>query len=400
MPDEQRSLFDGAGSSALVRVGGSTKALTRNQRTFNRLSTRLQHLRAELAAWQRALDGLRQRVATEIEPLRRELLAEQRAALLLIDSALTSSAKDDRFTRGRRRKLRALAVVLAGAVLADGPDAEVEAIFDRHSDVPHAQMKRRQLELAETMVEAMLGDDFVEGHTATSAEELLDQASERFEARLEAEDAGKRRTRAPQGRSKRGEAVSEREASQSLRDLFRRLAATLHPDREPDAAERARKTVLMQRVNRAYAAKDLLELLTVQIEIEHIDAAHLARASDERIGHYCAVLQDQQRAVERELADLQAPVRAALDVGPYATLRPEAVDVLMERDARGMRAVLRDIRAQMDEFRDPMQRNAMIDRLDLDDPDFDELDAMLLEALSPPPPPRRGKRAKGVKRKR
>lgn len=394
MPAEQRSLFDGTGAGALVRVGTGTKALTRNQRAFNRLSTRLQHLRAELAAWQRALDRLRQRAATEIEPLRRELLAEQRAALLHIDALLTSSAKTDRLTRGRRRKLRGLALVLAGSVLAEGPDAEVEAIFDRHNEVPHAEMKRNELELAETVVEVMLGDDFVEGHTATSADELLDQARDRFEARLDAEAAEQQRRRAPKSRSKRGEPTFEREASQSLRDLFRRLAAALHPDREPDAAEHARKTALMQRVNRAYAAKDLLELLTVQIEIEHIDTAHLAQASDERLGHYCAVLQDQQRALERELADLQAPVRAAFDAGPYASLGPEALDVLMDRDARGMHAVLADIRAQMDEFRDPARRNAMIDRLELDEPDFDELDGVLLEALLASPPPRRRKRGK------
>ncbi len=47
--------------------------------------------------------------------------------------------------------------------------------------------------------------------------------------------------------------------------------AVLHPDREPDEAERVRKTELMQRVNEAYSKKDLLQLVALQLEIEQID---------------------------------------------------------------------------------------------------------------------------------
>ncbi len=42
-----------------------------------------------------------------------------------------------------------------------------------------------------------------------------------------------------------------RQASLSVREIFRKLASALHPDREADAAERERKTVLMKRVSQA-----------------------------------------------------------------------------------------------------------------------------------------------------
>jgi curved DNA-binding protein CbpA len=42
-----------------------------------------------------------------------------------------------------------------------------------------------------------------------------------------------------------------------VREVFRKLASELHPDRETDPAEHARKTELMQRVNQAYKAGDL-----------------------------------------------------------------------------------------------------------------------------------------------
>lgn len=52
---------------------------------------------------------------------------------------------------------------------------------------------------------------------------------------------------------------------------------------EPDPAERERKTALMQRANEAYANKNLLQLLELQLELEHIDAAHLANLAPERL---------------------------------------------------------------------------------------------------------------------
>ena len=45
------------------------------------------------------------------------------------------------------------------------------------------------------------------------------------------------------------------ETSLSIREVYRKLVSALHPDREPDPQERARKTALMQRVNQAYGSR-------------------------------------------------------------------------------------------------------------------------------------------------
>ncbi len=60
----------------------------------------------------------------------------------------------------------------------------------------------------------------------------------------------------------------------------------------------------MQRVNHAYDEGDLLTLLTLQLETEQIDAAHLARVSTARLGHYNKVLREQVRKLEHELAGI------------------------------------------------------------------------------------------------
>lgn len=403
MAPAQRGLFDEPGATPLVRIEPATPELSKSQRLFNQLTERLQALRAELAAWRLAADRYRQHAAAEIEPLRRELLAEQRAAVLFLDALLASDAKADRLTRRRRTKLRGIVAALAEVVLQAGPDSAIEAIFDRHGGVRHRDLRRAELELAAAMFGQVLGEDIVAGHTAENVDELIEQAGERLHAKLEAE-AERRQRRAETRRARRQDTdrvEAARAASQSVREVFRRLAGALHPDREPDAAERERKTALMQRVNQAYERNDLLELLTVQIEIEQIDSAHLAQASEERVGHYCMVLREQQRALQDELAAIQAPFRAALDIEPGdRALRPEVLDVLLDQDARGMREALGNLRSDMEALRDPARRAAAIDDIDGVEADTDDADAIAAMLVAAAREPARHNRPKAKRRRR
>jgi hypothetical protein len=398
MPSAQRSLFDGPDAAHLVCIEGVSRALSRNQRLFNRLTKRVRELRAELAAWQHSVDHYRQRVAGEIEPLQRELCAEQRAAVLFMDALLSSNGKVDRLTRPRRAKLQGLLVTLAEPVLQAGPDEEVEAVLDRYIGSPKQDRRGIEFGLAEAVLGELFGDDTVAGHSATNIDDLLAHAGERLHARFEAEAEERRQRSERSGKHRNGPAVTqERLASQSVRDVFRRLAGALHPDREPDATQRARKTALMQRVNQAYERDDLLELLTVQMEIEQIDSSHLAEASEKRLGHYCVVLREQERTLQSELADIQAPVFAAFDIGPQGHgLQPEALDMLIERDLQGLREVLANLRDDMGGMRDPRRRGAILDELEFEDEEDNAIEEMLLAAaLARAPVGRRRKKTKG-----
>ncbi|MEX3526894.1 MAG: hypothetical protein VB143_05845 [Burkholderia sp.] len=94
--------------------------------------------------------------------------------------------------------------------------------------------------------------------------------------------------------------------SRSLRDLYRCLASALHPYREPDADERARKTALMQRLNRAYDKQDLLQLLELERDLGAAEADRLAGAGDELLQHYNGILKAQLASLDRELHRVEA----------------------------------------------------------------------------------------------
>ena len=81
-----------------------------------------------------------QRLATELQPVQARLLEARRALVTLLDGPVADSTAKPRLKKAERRKLVAVIQTLAGLALEEGTDAEVEAIFDRHSDVSDADL--------------------------------------------------------------------------------------------------------------------------------------------------------------------------------------------------------------------------------------------------------------------
>lgn len=410
MPD-QPDLFAQAAppgaSQDLIRVAGTAATLSKAQMAFNRLSERISRLRAHLQQWHAATEVCRQRNAAELVPLQQKLTALQREAVLWIDAHLARPPQGERLPKKLRAKLVAVLRLLAGAVLQAGADAEVEAAHDRHSPQSHRDAEREQADIAAAMLGRAMGDDSLFEGMAESVDELLQRASQRLHQRGdEAVDepgpaSGQGLSRADKARLRDAKALQE--ASQSVRDVYRRLASSLHPDREPDAAERARKTTLMAQVNEAYARNDLLALLTVQIDIEQIDAAHLQGVPETRMRHYVRVLKDQQQALENELATLQFQVAEQRGSAPGLLAWPASwLGQVLDDDLRQVRAASTALRADMQALRDARTRLPFLRALQIDDPDelldpFEErlLGEVLREAVAPlcnQPGPKRRRR--------
>src|SRR5690606_12350806 len=124
-------------------------------------------------------------------------------------------------------KARALLLEITDGLLRDGPDPELEALYDRHSDVPHAELRQLDVDMAEIVVEEIFGPEATRGHNAQNVEELLRHAGERIaEADAKEREASANRTR--RGRPSRADerkAQAAREASQSVREIYRKLAS-------------------------------------------------------------------------------------------------------------------------------------------------------------------------------
>jgi hypothetical protein len=361
----QPSLFDDspepAPSAALVTVPKRQGRLSAAQRTFNRLTERIRRGRETLAMWDAFMPRFQQRVAAELSPIEDQLSDAQRRIVLLLDQLLAASKETVRLTRKHRRKARLLLLDLADDLLQTGPDPEIEALYDRYSDQPHAEQRQEDLAMAEALVEEMFGPEATEGHEAESVEELLRHASERFvehERRARAASESRGRHRAAERKAQEARDA----ATLSVREIYRKLASALHPDRETDSAERSRKTALMQRANQAYARNDLLELLALQIEIEQIDASALANMPEQRLAHYNQVLQEQTALLDVQIEQRVAVFRIELDLGMHA-VTPRIVEQALSARVVQARSALEKIERELTRLADPNTRRAALDDL-------------------------------------
>lgn len=408
-----RELFDdlppATGPGALVALPGSRTQHSPAQRQFNRLVQQVQQQRERLAQWQAAHQAWQARAAAELPPVAAQVHDAQARLARCLDAVLSAPAKGERLVRRQRAKLAAfLTDLLANLLEGELPDAlraEMAALHDRHAALSLAEDAELDKELAEAMLSDLLGrkvelDDAdaacPNGYLGAAAEHLAQQAQAQ-QQRAEAKRAARAQRRQARGlpptpaeRATQAREQAEQQAGQTVREVFRRLASALHPDRATDAADKARRTGMMQRVNDAYARNDLLALLGLQIEVEQIDAGHLAGLSDERIAAFNLVLKEQLRTLDAEVAELTRPLlqHGRLRRAP----QPQDLPALVDQDLARARRTLADIDEALAAAQTPTGLRAFINQL----PDADEAEAAglaeLLRAMAVPAPPRRRRR--------
>jgi curved DNA-binding protein CbpA len=59
-------------------------------------------------------------------------------------------------------------------------------------------------------------------------------------------------------------------AAQSLKTVYLKIAAMIHPDREQDETKKAEKTELFQQASQAYEQQDLFYLLKLNYSLNRI----------------------------------------------------------------------------------------------------------------------------------
>lgn len=302
------------------------------QRKFNQLQQQIGKLREQLKAWDAALPAFSQAHVQRVRPLRREAERLRRDTALRLDEWLAEKG----WSAGERRLMQDMVCELAREALeAHELDAAElprwKALHDAHAELGFDAENEAQLAVLKKMFERQTGVDLGDARF-DSEDELLAAVREQLQARSEAEEAPppppKRQSAAQKKRAAEREAVAA-QARQSLREVFRKLASSLHPDRASDADDAERRTALMQRANAAYAKEDLLALLSLQLEIEQIDAAHLQKASDQQLQHFNSVLQEQLSELQAEAAMRERRLVADFELRPRRALQPKQFGALI-----------------------------------------------------------------------
>jgi hypothetical protein len=92
----------------------------------------------------------------------------------------------------------------------------------------------------------------------------------------------------------------------------------LHPDREADPHEHARKTALMKEANTAYERRDLLALLQLQLRADLADGDKLATMAKEKLAALTALLKERVAVLNRELYAVEQQAIHEFELPPYS----------------------------------------------------------------------------------
>ena len=352
-----------------ISARAGSPALTPEQKRFNALIRQIDQARHTLAAWQEHTPLYAQAYVQLIVPLARELAVEQRSWCFGLDRLVAQPG----WTQAERATLRELICDAAAELLSgaedDPPDAALKALFDKHADVDFDTEQQQSRLALKDMFETMTGMDLGDDDIASEQELFKRMQQELADEAPPAEEAPRRKTKAQQRREAEAQL-----ASQSVREIFRKLASALHPDRETDAAVREAKTALMQKANSAYAANDLLALLELQLQVEQVDAGHIASASTQRVRHYNKVLAEQLDGLKDEIERVEMSFRMDFGLQPGFGLNPKKLLGSIEKQAKDMRAGLalqrQDLRRLDD--RVGMKRWLKRQRQRLREPSFDD----------------------------
>lgn len=292
--------------------------LTPAQKSFNRLLTRIDTLTRKLQATEDLASGHRAVHSTTLDPLQREQSALMRKMVLILAERL----KRKGLTRAQKRAANDIACGLSETLALQG-DAEMQALHDALSPQSLDEKSQEAASDMRAMIEDLMGEPLDDGDDPDSLdnpEALLQAAMRRMAAKDEAEQASRTGGRAAKPKTARPSKAEQQtlDAHSALRTVYRQLASVLHPDRETDPAERARKTALMSEANAAYERRDLVTLLQLRLRAEHLDEGAVTRMAKEKIAALTLLLKEQATALQHDVWTLEQQVRGEFDLAPGA----------------------------------------------------------------------------------
>jgi curved DNA-binding protein CbpA len=339
--------------------------LSKEQKAFNTLIKIIEEKRRKLAAWQEIIPVYQKQYASDYIPLFDSMQEMQIELVHCLDRACDQKG----LTSPERRFLHDFISGMAGELAAECNDEELKNIYNKHSGSDFDKEEAASLNDLKSMLEDITGADLGDDLDMNNPEEMLKRAQAHMREQQAQHEAGqleheenkaKRKKSAKQIAKESKQQAEEQEISQSIRELYRKLASALHPDREPDPQERERKTLLMQRINQAYDKKNLLLLLELQLELEHIDQTTINNITANRLKHYNKILNEQLRELEFEILTTEAMFKEQFDIAPFERLTPNTLMRNLAAEIVAIKQSIRELKSDLLAFRDIKQLKAWL----------------------------------------
>ena len=108
----------------------------------------------------------------------------------------------------------------------------------------------------------------------------------------------------------------------------------------------------MQRINQAYDQKNLLLLLELQLELEHIDQTTINNITASRLKHYNKILKDQLNELEHEIYHTEGMFKAQFGMAPFEQITPGKIIRNLDADIASIQIDIRELKNNLLVFLD------------------------------------------------
>lgn len=268
--------------------------LTPQQRKLNRLIDKIEQQQLELKQWQQAQEQIQQYTRQTLMPVYHEL----HTVLFQQLEQLWKHLHEAEFSKAEATqldvKIQYLAAYLTDSQSLSGQQAEiVKEIYNYYQQyIEHSQARKNKKQSLKD-VELFFADD-----------DTLDQVAPEDFGEWDREKYRQAREQAMLKRQQEKLEQAAKLAEQSLKTVYLKIAATIHPDREPDESKKVEKTELLQRANEAYAAQDLFYLLKLQIQIEQNRGVSQKGLSADQLKFYQLALDMQSQKLDGQIEEI------------------------------------------------------------------------------------------------
>ena len=323
--------------------------LTPTQRAFKQLVANIDVIEQRLKELTGLVEVFRPLFDKTLQPLQDQQDKLNRQMVLFLDGQLQRKG----WTLNQRKTMREIACQIAELLFGSAFDEEMEAIFDRHSDIADVELTAAESAALDADIEEMFGVDLgAERRDARSPEEMLNDAMRMLEE-SDTQEALQAEARAA---AKRGGKKSARQqkaeqqaldAGKLLKEIYRKLTSVLHPDREPDETERLRKTALMSEANKAYENKNLMKLLQLQLQASKFDSLTAATLADEKLQLINQTLKAQYADLRLECQHLEMMMRTEFTPEYWGLLNASAIQKALKAKVAAAKANMKFMRQDL-----------------------------------------------------
>ncbi len=363
--------------------------LTTQQKTFKKLVSQIDATEQQLQTLAALMTQYQPIFEAKLAPIRAECDTLNIEMIYFLDAEVGKKG----WSANQSETMREIICHIAASYFDSENGIKMEAMFDKHSDISAENLRAADLAKKKQHLSQILGVDAADQHgQARTTEQLLEDAFKTFEDEAEREHAAMLAREAAESTKKRKQTNKsssqfkfEQQALDTkslVKDIYRKLTSAIHPDREPDEAERLRKTALMSEVNQAYESGNLLKLLQLQQALCKLDQNVISQLADEKLTLINRQLAMQLIDLQMERNILDGNVRDSFELEPFGIISEKMLNKVLKAEAGYFRDLLLTMRQDLSVIRHggaPFKRWLKQQRELMDEDIDDEFDLELFD---------------------